>query len=111
MSMPVIKAQRHGQPVARIAGQDTSARHAARAQDGRTAAGRVRPTPGVRAGQPDEGRALPPSPLNWSTTRRAKRHRARAGQIALRLTRADLAILDEPGYPPFTPSGGALFST
>ena len=32
----------------------------------------------------------------------------KAGQIALRLTYADLVILDELGYLPFTPSGGAL---
>lgn len=32
----------------------------------------------------------------------------KAGQIALRLTYADLIILDELGYLPFTPSGGAL---
>ena len=32
----------------------------------------------------------------------------KAGQIALRLTHADLVILDELGYLPFTPSGGAL---
>ena len=32
----------------------------------------------------------------------------KAGQIALRLTYADLVILDELGYLPLTPSGGAL---
>ena len=32
----------------------------------------------------------------------------KAGPIALRLTYADLVILDELGYLPFTPSGGAL---
>ena len=32
----------------------------------------------------------------------------KAGQIALRLTYADLVILDELGYLPFSPSGGAL---
>jgi DNA replication protein DnaC len=32
----------------------------------------------------------------------------KAGQIALRLTYADLVILDELGYLTFTPSGGAL---
>ena len=32
----------------------------------------------------------------------------KAGQIALRLTYADLVVLDELGYLPFTPSGGAL---
>ena len=32
----------------------------------------------------------------------------KAGQIALRLTYAALVILDELGYLPFTPSGGAL---
>ena len=32
----------------------------------------------------------------------------KAGQIALRLTYADLVILDELGYLPFTTSGGAL---
>lgn len=32
----------------------------------------------------------------------------KAGQLALRLTYADLVILDELGYLPFTPSGGAL---
>ena len=32
----------------------------------------------------------------------------KAGQIALRLTYADLVILDELGYLPFTPSGSAL---
>ena len=32
----------------------------------------------------------------------------KAGQIALRLTYADLVILDELGYLPFTPSDGAL---
>jgi DNA replication protein DnaC len=34
--------------------------------------------------------------------------RSKAGQIALRLTYADLVILDELGYLLFTPSGGAL---
>ena len=32
----------------------------------------------------------------------------KAGRIALRLTYADLVILDELGYLPFTPTGGAL---
>ena len=32
----------------------------------------------------------------------------KAGQIALRLTYADLVILDELGYLPFSPTGGAL---
>ena len=32
----------------------------------------------------------------------------KAGQIALRLAHADLVILDELGYLPFTPSGSAL---
>ena len=32
----------------------------------------------------------------------------KAGQIAMRLTYADLVILDELGYLPFTPTGGAL---
>lgn len=32
----------------------------------------------------------------------------KAGQIAMRLTYADVVILDELGYLPFTPTGGAL---
>ena len=32
----------------------------------------------------------------------------RAGQLAERLLRLDLVILDELGYLPFSPSGGAL---
>ena len=32
----------------------------------------------------------------------------KAGQIALRLGHADLVILNELGYLPFTPSGSAL---
>ena len=32
----------------------------------------------------------------------------KAGQSAMRLTYADLVILDELGYLPFTPTGGAL---
>ena len=32
----------------------------------------------------------------------------RAGQLAERLLRLDLIILDELGYLPFSPSGGAL---
>ena len=32
----------------------------------------------------------------------------KAGQIAERLPRLDLVILDELGYLPFSPSGGAL---
>ena len=32
------------------------------------------------------------------------------GQIAARLSYSDLVILNEPGYPPFRASGGALLS-
>ena len=32
----------------------------------------------------------------------------KAGQVAERLLRLDLVILDELGYLPFSPSGGAL---
>ena len=35
----------------------------------------------------------------------------RSGQIADRLMRCDLVMLDELGYLPFGPSGGALLST
>ena len=44
---------------------------------------------------------------NWST-RSSRRRLGKAGQIAERLLRLDLVILDELGYLPFSPSGGAL---
>jgi DNA replication protein DnaC len=37
-----------------------------------------------------------------------EKSRGKAGQIALRLMYADMVILDELGYLPFSPSGGAL---
>lgn len=45
-----------------------------------------------------------PPPSIWSTHWNKKK----AGQLADRLLRLDLLTLDELGYLPFSPSGGAL---
>lgn len=37
-----------------------------------------------------------------------EKHDGKAGRIARSLMRMNLAILDEPGYPPFSQAGGAL---
>ena len=45
---------------------------------------------------------------NWSMRWRRRKPWEKTGQIAERLVRSDLVILDELGYLPFSASGGAL---
>ncbi len=48
------------------------------------------------------------STIELVNTLEQEKAKGKAGQIAESLTRADLVILDEPGYLPFSPTGGAL---
>ena len=46
--------------------------------------------------------------IEWANTLEQETARGKAGQVAEGLTRPDLVILDEPGYLPFSASGGVL---
>ena len=48
------------------------------------------------------------APLTLVNALELKKLRGRTGQLADRLIRCDLVILDELGYLPFSASGGAL---
>ncbi len=55
-------------------------------------------------------RSVPASspPSSWSMLSNRKRRRERLARSPSRLVHVDLVILDELGYLPFSPSGGAL---
>src|SRR3546814_357108 len=52
--------------------------------------------------------ALPISTVDLVNALEQEKAANRAGQLAERLLRLDLVILDELGYLPFSPSGGAM---
>jgi DNA replication protein DnaC len=57
---------------------------------------------------PPFGRCLRPSTVDLVNALEQEKAMNKAGQLAERLLRLDLVILDELGYLPFSPSGGAL---